>query len=354
MDPVKVDLDNVTLVDLKQSRIDKDNSVIRHVAILSTLALNKNDEVFRRFTDEAMNDATQVFSGSLARIDHDKAVTEDPEGPGRGVRTGYGVYQNLTREGDKVFGDLHLWDCAEARKVMSIAERTPSAVGNSIHVAGLFSEDEKGVEVVHKLLPRTMQGLKPSVDLVEDPAATVSLYQDRREKTKGAKNIKNTKEKQMEWNELTVDKVRANRSDIFDLIMAEGFASRDEEVKGIEQERDKVSKELDETKVKQVQAERTALADQLLAESDLPDYAKTDVFCKQLRKVEESKEGDKTVSIEEGIKALIQDRIDSLDPAGVKDNSEKDVAQSTKAGNRGKVSQDEFRDTFGVSQNVVL
>jgi len=233
---------------------------------------------------------------------------------------------------------LHLWDCENARKVLSIAERTPDAVGNSIHAGGVVHEDDDGVEIVEQLMPRTKYGFKPSIDLVEDPAATVSLYQDKRTKSK---------ENTMEFKDLTLESIKTNRSDIYETIKAEGFASRDDEVKSIGTERDDVSKKLDELEVKQTKATQEILVSKMLAESELPDYAKTDLFQKQLVNVTESKEGDKIISIEDNIKALIQDRIDALEPGGVHDNIEKDIKQKKE-----KISNEEFAETFGRSEDI--
>jgi len=329
------DILNMTLVDLKSSQIDKDNNIIRKVAILSTEALDTDNKIFRKFTDRAMNDAITVFNGALARIDHDRDNQSTTES--RGVRTGYGVYQNVRREGNKIFGDLHLWDCENARKVMSIAERTPNAVGNSIHAGGIIRENDDGIEIVEQLTPRTKYGFKPSIDLVEDPAATISLYQSKRNKTKKKENI-------MEWKDVTLDGIKTNRPDLYETVKAEGFSSRDSEIESIEQERDDISKKLDELQVKQSRSEREIMADRLLLESELPDYAKTDIFRSQLLSVKEIKDGDKTISIEDGIKTLIQDRIDALEPNGVHDNNEKNISQDRK---KGKVDDDDFIDAFG-------
>jgi len=110
------------------------------------------------------------------------------------------------------------------------------------------------------------------------------------------------------------------------------------------QEKDEAIKKLDELQVKQTKSEQDILVTRLLAESELPDYAKTDLFQGQLVKVTETKDGDKTISIEDGIKALIQDRIDALEPNGVRDNNEKDVKQKKE---KAKVDDDVFVETFG-------
>jgi hypothetical protein len=330
-----MDIANLTIVDLKTSKIDKENNVISHVSILSDKAYDTEGNVFRKFTNDALNDAVKIFENALARVDHDRDNQSTVES--RGVRSGYGVYQNVRREGDMVYGDLHLWDCDNARKVMSIAERTPHAVGNSIHAGGVVKEDKDGIEIVEQLTPRTKYGFKPSIDLVEDPAATISLFQSRRKKSE-------SKENEMEYKDLTQELVRTNRPDLEALFFDEGAKSRDEEVEKIIQERDAAIKKADELEVKQAKSEREIMVDKAIAESDLPDYARTDAFRKQLLQVKETKDGDKTVSVEDGIKALIQDRMDVLEPGGVRDNTEKgNISQKKKTD---KVSDEDFVNAY--------
>ena len=334
MNPEAVDIANLTIIDLKQSKIDKENNVINRVSILSDKAYDTNGKVFRIFTDKALDSAIDIFEGSLARVDHDRENQSAIES--RGVRSGYGVYQNIRREGDMIYGDLQLWDCENARKVMSIAERTPYAVGNSIHAGGIVTVDKDDIEIVEQLTPRTKYGHKPSIDLVEDPAATISLYQSRRQKSE-------SKETEMEFKDLTQELVHTNRPDLENYFLDAGAKSRDEEVAKLEQERDAAVKENDELKVKQAKSEREILVDKAIADSDLPDYAKTDAFRKQLLQVKEIKYGDETITIECGIIASIQDRMDILDPAGVTDNTGKEVSQSKQ---KGKVSDEKFKDAF--------
>lgn len=338
----QTDIRNLVLVDLKSSQINKETNTINRVSIMSSEAFDTEGKIFRRFTEDALNDAVTVFDGALARLDHDPNKTD--EGESRGVNNSFGVYNNIRREGSLVFGDLSLWDCADARKVMSIAQRTPSAVGNSIHAGGKVYEDEDGVEIVQRLLPRTAFGLKPSIDLVEDPAATISLYQDMRNKSKSK-----TKENTMEFKDLTQESVRTNRPDLEKIFLNEGKKSRDEEVTKLEQEKKDLSEKLDNAQVKQAKSEKDVLVSKLVAESELPDYAKTDIFLRQLVTVKETKDGDKTISVEDGIKALIQDRLAALEPGGVHDNDEKDVNQNK---NKGKdIDDDEFVEVFAASSD---
>lgn len=313
------DIFNLILVDLKESTIDKENNIIRNVAILSDKAIDTSGKIFRIFTDKALNDAINVLEGALARMDHDRQ-NESLVEP-RGVNNAYGVYQSIKRKDNKIFGDVHLWDCEAARKVMSIAERTPNAVGNSIHVGGIVTEKD-GVEVVEQIVPRTKHGFKPSIDLVEDPAAVTGLFQNKKSSTN------NNKENNMEWKDLTLDGIKTNRPELYETIKAEGFASRNAEIKSIEQERDDVSKKCDQLEVKLLSNERAVLVGKLLTESTLPDYAKTEAFRKQLLDVKESKDGDKVISAEDAIRALIQDRVDAITPGGVTNNPEKDIHQT--------------------------
>ena len=155
----------------------------------------------------------------------------------------------------------------------------------------------------------------------------------------------------MDFKDLTMDSVRTNRPDLEKIFIDEGKKSRDGEIKDLIEERDKLAKERDELskdhdelKVKQAKTEREVLVDRVLVESDLPDYAKTDAFRVQLLQVKEIKDGDKTTSVEDGIKTLIQDRIDVLEPDGVRDNTEKSISQSRNTG--GKVSTEDFVDAY--------
>ena len=147
----------------------------------------------------------------------------------------------------------------------------------------------------------------------------------------------------MEFKDLTQELVHTNRPDLENYFLDAGAKSRDDEVTKLEQERDAAVKENDELKIKQAKSKREILVDKAIAESDMPDYAKTDAFRKQLLQVKETKDGDKTVSIEDGVKALIQDRMDVLDPAGVTDNTGKEINQSKQ---KGKVTNEKFKDAF--------
>lgn len=339
----KVDFNNMTVVNLEQSMFDSDNNTIKGVSIMSDKAVDSNDKIIRRFTLDAMKDGINVFQGAIARIDHDYAGGQD----GRGVKTGFGVFENTRLDQGKIFGDLVLWDCDDAKKVASIAQRTPRSVGFSIHTAGILlesnSREDKGVEVICKLLPRDTDGNKASVDLVDDPASTISLFESR------DKNV-NLETKEMDLTNVTAEALKANRHDIYQSIFEAGAKGRDGEITKLTQERDDAVKKADEAEVKLAGINQSRLVERLLAESGLPEHAVTDTFKSQLLAVSQKKDGN---DVEKQIKELIQDRKDlvgsSNDENNVVSSHSKNVSQK-----KGGIDNDEFVGAFGQSQSGVI
>ena len=151
----------------------------------------------------------------------------------------------------------------------------------------------------------------------------------------------------MEWKDITVDGLKTNRPDLFQTMQTaaieQGKTEADKisepKIKTLTEEKEKIEKEADTLKAKDARAVQTILANKLLAESELPDCAKTEVFTNQLLAVKEKKDGDKVVTAEEGMKALIQDRMDATDPEGVVDNEERIIIQS-KTGKEGQKAEE--------------
>jgi len=343
----KINFSQVSVVNLNQIKFDKDENSLKRVAIMSNIAKDMNNNIIRRFTDEAMNDAVRVFQGCIARIDHNYEAGSD----GRGVSTGFGVFQNTRLESDKVYGDLQLWDCEDARKVASIAQRTPTAVGFSIHTAGILSEnnekDEDDIQVICGLLPRDTDGNLASIDLVDDPASTVSLFESKQ------KSVANKENEVMDWSKVTIDALRANRHDIYQSILEAGIKSKSKEIAKLEQERDKAVKKADEVSVKLSAIEQKRSMEELLSEAELPDFAVTDAFKEQLLNVSQKKKDDKVITVVDQMKALIDDRknlVDANTGDGVTGNHSKTVSQSKK----GDVKVEDVQETFGVNQEGIL
>lgn len=307
------DINSTIQVDLKESKVDMDSRVIRNVAILGKSSHDASGSVRRTFSDNALNEAVSIFEGALARLDHDRTATAP-----RGVKTAFGAYQNVKRVGDKIFGDLVLWACPEADKVLSIAAKTPNVVGNSIHAGGKIRSDG-AQEIVESLLPRTRQGFKAAVDLVDDPAATTNLFE--------------SKENEMDWTKITLDELKANRSDIYEAIVTEGKTARDSEVKDLTESRTAVQSEVtslktenDTLKAKIAGIEKAALVEKVILESKMPAHAVTDVFKAQLMEVVESKDSTgKVITVEDGMKILVKDRINATKTRGVHGNGGKEI-----------------------------
>ena len=120
----------------------------------------------------------------------------------------------------------------------------------------------------------------------------------------------------MEWAELTRKDLETNRADIVESIKAEGVSSRDTEVKDLSEKLKASELLVDGYKSKEAIAGKRTLVEELLKESKLPAEAQTEIFKSTLMAVQERKEGDKTITVEAGIKALIEDRETFMKPAG--------------------------------------
>lgn len=280
--------DILILSSLKEANIDKENKIIRDVVLLSRFSANN-----REYTPECLQKAVPMFEGIKAFLNHQR---KRDRGEGRDVKDLVGRYKNVRVEDDKLKGDLNLLDGPHAGTVLSIAEDMPDVAGNSIHAQGRYRRNN-GKEVVEELTKGH------SVDLVTDPATTASLFEETETK----------EEKDMEWGKMTLAEFKINRADLYEAILAEGVSSRDDEVKTLGEERDQFKKDNDELKVKEAVGKKGELVDRLLNESELPDEAKTDTFRGILIVVQEKKEGDKVISVEDQVKALIEDRKSILD-----------------------------------------
>ena len=284
---------------LKEAVIDKDNKIIRNVVLLSRFSANK-----REYTSNCLNKSIPLFEGIKSFANHGKKGENS-----RDVRDLIGKYENIREENGKVKGDLNLLD--NAGWVVSIAEKMPDIVGNSIHAQGKYYRKE-GKEIIEELTKLH------SVDLVTNPATTVSLFENKIKK----------EEKGMEYKDISLSELQVNRPDLYEAILTEGVTSRNEEVKTMTEERDGLKVKVDKFEVAEVLAGKGVLVDKLLKESKLPEEAKTEIFKESLMALQEKKEGDKTVSIEEQAKSLIEDRLGAIKgKAGVKNNGEKTLTE---------------------------
>lgn len=146
--------------------VDPEAGVIRGVKLLG-----ENSRNGRRYTPDAMRNATALYEGRKLYINHPKRneVHED-----RGFESWAGVYKNVHyREGQGLFGDAHLRQkCEYFEGIIEAAQKFPTDVGLS-HVANGDSRTERGVEIVESITEVF------SVDLVTDPATTNGFFESR-------------------------------------------------------------------------------------------------------------------------------------------------------------------------------
>ncbi len=300
------------LTNLSESKVDPENMIIRDVVVLSKVSYDTAGKVRRRYTDNALKSAISVFEGAPAYINHDKKRSRSIDG--RGINGMYGAYKGLRDVGNKVKADLHCFDCAESRKIMSIAMTAPDVAGNSIHAAGR-GRIESGVEVIEEILPRTKWGHKPSIDMVRDPATTMNIFEDSLLDDNSDNNNNNRRSKTMNYKDIEINEMKLRRPDIVSMFQDEGAVSRDDEIKTLTEERDTLKTENDKLKgkvdvfeAKANMSEKTELVNRLIDEVKLPKEVITDLFKSQLMQVEEAKDGDKVITVEEQIKSLLADR----------------------------------------------
>lgn len=290
---------------LGESKVDRESKIIHNVVLLTQNSLDASGKIHRTYTDDCLDKAATIFEGAPAFIDH---PGEKEARTGRSVREQYGFYRGVKRVGTKLMADdLVLYDVPDAALVMSIAEKNPLSAGNSIHAAGRVQpRNSQGIEICEELLPRTKWGHRSSVDLVDDPATTRGIFESKQKGEVG----------DMEWAELTKEDLTTNRKDLVESIKAEGATSRDGEVTTLTESLTAATVLVDGYKSKEVLAEKTTLVEKLLKESKLPVEAQTEIFKGVLMAVQEKKEGDVTINVEAGVKALIEERVTLLKPAG--------------------------------------
>lgn len=347
--------DNVFLIPLALSEgVLGDDSVVRNAAILGSTSVNASGGIRRRYTDECLSKAVPIFEGLPAYVDH-------PE-PGkvhmhRSLKDMYGYYCNVRADlaEHKLRGDLVLFENAVGQHVKAIIQKNPLLVGNSIFAAGK-GRFAQGVEIVEEILPRTKWGTRPSVDLVGNPATTRSLFEHR-------DNIDDNRESIMsELQNLTLTELREARPDLHKKMIIEGQETSAAEIKqlkeqissletakqDLEKQVKTLTEQVDAVKKEKEAASNKASVEKLLAESKLPTHAVTDAFKNTLFAVVERKDGDKTITIEEQVKALIEDRrlIAGAAPRGVRDNGER-----LPSDDKGKVSTTEVLSSLQEYRN---
>lgn len=285
-------------IDFKEATFESDKPIIRNVVLLGAESKNK-----RRYTEQCMKSAVGLYENCQAFVNH---PTKEEERQGmRDVRGLAGKFTGVRFEGGKIRANFQgLPDDPAAKKFMAIAESMPEIAGLSQNASGKIRV-EGGIQIVesiHKV---------HSVDLVANPATTNGLYENDNQENG---------ESTMEYKDVTMIGLKEGRKDLVETLFEEGKASRDDEVKKLTEEKTALEAKLDEVQVAEALRDKETKIDKILAESELPTEAKTDVFHKMLLGVE-VKEGEK---LEEKVQELIDDRKAAISgKAGVKGNTEK-------------------------------
>ncbi|MBA4154154.1 hypothetical protein [Flavobacterium sp.] len=156
--------------------IDRENGLVKNTCI-ANFGENKNDSYFDElFLNDLVKQGNESEKGIKSRFGH-------PNMCATSFGTYIGRYKNFRIENKNVYADLTLDPIAKKTQVdgkgitmfdyiMDMAESNPDMFGNSIHIfSDIYQKPIDGkVKNLHSL------GTFKAVDLVDDPAATDSLF----------------------------------------------------------------------------------------------------------------------------------------------------------------------------------
>lgn len=143
-----------------QSKIDKENMIIKNVAVLGSISKNN-----RKYTKQALEDAVRVFENTKAFLSHSSRQ--------RSLNELIGFFKNLhiSESDNKVKGDFYLLDESEiGKKILKIAETNPGLAGFSIDAVGKLRQ-ENGETIVESIEKGN------SIDLVLNPATVNGIFE---------------------------------------------------------------------------------------------------------------------------------------------------------------------------------
>ncbi len=150
---------------LKEAFVDKEAMVIRNVVLLG--AVSKNNRIY---SSKAMQEATDLYNGIRAFANHPPIGVSTKNA--RDIRDLIGKFTFPKCEDSKIKADLKL--LPTAKWVMDIAENMPGTVGFSHNALGIVVRKD-GKEIVEEIK------VVKSVDLVTEPATTVTMFESKDE-----------------------------------------------------------------------------------------------------------------------------------------------------------------------------
>lgn len=260
---------------LEGARVDRKANTIIDVKLCG-----KHSKNGREYSDRALTDATRLYEGCPFYLDH---PTDRELRDRKGIRSVLdlaGKIANVRKVGDAVRGDIHLLDKDPSRAlVLAIADQMPTLAGNSHRASGTVRRGDNGVDVVESL------DAVAGVELVTDPATASGLFESV---TKDDDDMK----------DLTLDKLKADRPDLVESILA--ASTKATELEALKLEKKDLEKKLDEATARDKSRDHKTMVAERLAKAKLPKRIVTEFFTKQLEDADDEKAVD----------ALIADRAD--------------------------------------------
>lgn len=260
---------------LREATIDRNSDIIRNICILSPASKNN-----RVYSPQAIASSAKLFEGAKAFANHPK---RSERGEVRDVRDLIGKYCNIRVEDGKLKGDLEVLESHKSW-VFPLAEQAPDLVGLSINAQGkVFRKGER--EVVDSITSVR------SVDLVSEPAATISLFESISPEKDSSKG---------EPGSLTLNELKKRRGDLVEEIRKENR----ELIERLQVENRELREQLKELEARDGELTKRELMESLLSSSQLPRGTITETFKELLMNTgSETKE-----KLREAMQRLITDR----------------------------------------------
>jgi hypothetical protein len=332
-----------------ETSLDKENKVIKNVAILRPTSVNRSfpKAKGREYSENARLQAAEMVEGCKAYVNHATKQELQDRGGVRDVRDLIGYYKQGRLQEGVVRGDLYYLP-HQAVWLEPLVENMADKIGNSIHAFGDLSFDrDREVEVVESL------DRMASVDLVTETGSTVNLFEAATDEDE-EEEIEVVEEVTMEIKDLTLKELIEGRPDLIEKIeekvkadkdQAQKIISLEEAVAKLEKENTDLKKKVDDFEVSEAARKKEERIEELIAEAKLPKEAVTDPFKASLREAKD----------EEGIKALIEDRKSLLANAqkgvtGMGDEKDENEDEVTESGKKKKVSDDDEEFTEAVKE----
>lgn len=281
-----------------ETKLDKENHIVRNVAILRPTSLNKafKGSKGRRYSEMALAQAAEMITGTKAYVNHaTKKELEERDGV-RNVLDILGYYENGHLDSNNVArGDLN-YMANQAVWFEPLVEQMADKIGNSIHALGdIVFDGESKFEVVESL-----NKLK-SVDLVTETGSTINLFESEPPEEEEDEDM------EIDYANMTVAEIQEKRPDLIETItesvkgnlnQKEKVTSLEKEIVTLKESETALKKKVDDFEVAEKAKQKEARIQELIKESKLEEDYVTDAFMEALR-------GAKN---EDSIKALIEDR----------------------------------------------